>query len=86
MNELETLEAGKSAQGTRHTNLVWEITQAMIAVATIGSVLYATTKIALNSDMDKTAFIVLSNLGSVIIGFYFGRTNHARPTGLGNDK
>lgn len=69
--------------GQRRVNLIWETTQAMIALGVTGAALYASLTITLRSDMDKTAFIFLTNVLMVIIGFYFGRTNHQKIGGVG---
>jgi hypothetical protein len=60
--------------GQRRVNLIWEGTQALIALTvTIGTIYTAVLKI------DAT---VLSNAFFLVIGFYFGRTNHQRVGGV----
>jgi hypothetical protein len=77
-----TAEQDKHSAGQRQINRIWEITQALIAGGVIGSVLYASVVITLRSDMDKTAFIFLTNIAFTIVGFYFGRTNHQKVGGV----
>jgi len=56
------------------TNLIWEHTQAAIAV--VVSIAYI---IAQLTGRGMTAE-GLANAFFLVIGFYFGRTNHARPS------
>lgn len=76
----ETVGA-RNQQQQHHVNLIWEITQGLIAVAVTGATLYAATKLTLKDSATEAAFLLLSNAFFLVIGFYFGRTNHARPTG-----
>ena len=36
--------------------------------------------------MANTSFMLLSNLVSIVVGFYFGRTNHQRTGGVGTSE
>lgn len=80
-----TDEEDRKTSGQRRINAIWEVTQAIIALMVTGASIYAAVEITLRSDMDKMAFIFLSNLAFIIIGFYFGRTNHSRTGGIGGD-
>ena len=84
-------------QGQRRVNLIWEVMQASIALSVVGTVLYIAARISLlvldinasekQAAMAITAFMLLSNLVSLVIGFYFGRTNHQKTGGVGiNDE
>lgn len=74
--------------GQRRVNLLWEGMQALIAGTVVSTALYVAarlTLVALLPDVNErqmamaiTAFLLISNLVSLVIGFYFGRTNHAR--------
>ena len=64
--------------GQRRVNLIWETTQASIALSVTGTALYVTA-----NTISEAAFSVLSNGFFLVIGFYFGRTNHARSGGVG---
>lgn len=69
-------------------NLIWERTQQFIAllcviVAVLMSVYIVVTGAGDTSDR---AYQFLTNSGLLVIGFYFGRTNHTRPTGEEKDK
>ena len=80
----ETADARK-AQGQRHINLVWELTQAIIALSVTTITLYTASKLALFRPAETAAFLLLSNAFFLVIGFYFGRTNHQRVGGVGGD-
>ena len=60
----------------RKINLIWEATQALIAVSITFGVIYC--------SIVKTASEVLTNAFFLIVGFYFSRTNHAAIGGVGS--
>jgi len=71
--------------GQRRINLIWEYTQAAIAIAVVLANMVVGTwhgvgKAPPNADYP---FILSSSL-FLIIGFYFSRTNHAAIGGIGN--
>ena len=72
-----TVEEDLHSAGQRRVNLIWETTQSLVAilvtVATIAGVLQ------LNGIMRSDT---LTNAFFLIIGFYFGRTNHERVGGV----
>ena len=78
-----TKEEDRHSLGQRRVNLVWELTQAAIALsviwATIGAAVWVVVRDTNNRLM---AFLFLSNIVSIVIGFYFGRTNHQRVGGV----
>jgi|GEM_PF-2245278 len=79
-------------KGQRFVNLIWETMQATIAASVVGATIYVSSSIALmilkSESSDKqgaasfTAFMLISNLASLIVGFYFGRTNHQKTGGV----
>lgn len=69
-----TAEQDRASLGVRRMNLIWETTQAAIAILVTGTALVGNIA-GHNSD-------VLNNACFVVLGFYFGRTNHARPSGV----
>ena len=69
-----TLEQDRAALGHRRINMVWEITQAFIAISVVTANLLAAFYLS-------AANTVLSNAFFLVIGFYFGRTNHTRSSG-----
>lgn len=52
--------------------LIWETTQAVIAIIVTGATLYVAAVLALNSS-ETAAFLLLSNAFFLVIGFYFSR-------------
>lgn len=71
-------EQDRYTAGQRRINIVWELTQAFVALSIVGAniaVVFATSV-----TRDTT---ILENSLFLIIGFYFGRTNHLRPGGVG---
>jgi hypothetical protein len=78
-----TAEQDKHTLGQRRINLIWEVTQAGIALSVIWSALGATVWITVYDPMNRLmAFLFMSNVVSIVIGFYFGRTNHQRVGGV----
>jgi len=77
-------EAGTraAAEEDRHTaaqrriNLIWEYTQALIAVSIVlANIAYCFLMLIV---VDPPPAVLLANAFFLVIGFYFGRTNHAR--------
>ena len=79
--------------GQRFVNMIWETVQALIAASVVTATLFVSGRIALLVTMPQatekqnafaqTAFMLISNLASLIVGFYFGRTNHQKIGGVG---
>lgn len=64
-------------------NMVWEYTQAYMAILVITTVLVSATYIAITTKDDSKRDVALAfmiGLSNLVAGFYFGRTNHTRPT------
>lgn len=78
-----TAEQDKHSMGQRRINLIWEITQALIALSIIWTSVGAATWIVVADSANRLmAFLFMSNVVSIVIGFYFGRTNHQRVGGV----
>jgi len=85
-----TSEDDRRTAGQRRINIIWEVTQAVIALAVTGTGMFTASQLALRADtsdanksMAITAFLLISNTVFLVIGFYFGRTNHQRVGGMG---
>lgn len=74
-----THEQNLKSASQRAINKIWELTQAVIAISVVIGVLYAAI---FRDGMDKGQFIFLTNVLFVVIGFYFGRTNHQKTGGI----
>ena len=67
--------------GQRRINLIWEYTQAVIAISVVAVSLIAGI-IAMLDNKEVSAF--LSFVCGNVVGFYFSRTNHAAIGGVGD--
>lgn len=78
-----TAEEDRTLAGQRRVNIIWEVTQAIIAlVVTIGVTIVAVYSAF--SQVEPIQFpTVLSNAFFLIIGFYFSRVNHQAIGGVG---
>jgi cobalamin synthase len=77
-------DAGRRVRDSAST-LVWELTQAAIALSVTTGTMYVAARLALLDPSRTAAFLLLSNAFFLVIGFYFGRTNHQRTGGVGGD-
>ena len=71
-----------TAQGQRKVNLIWEYTQATIALAVVATNLLVYAHMAFSSSKVDIP-VSLSNTMFLVVGFYFSRTNHAAIGGVG---
>jgi hypothetical protein len=69
-----TSEEDKHTASQRSINLIWEVTQAVIASAITLAEIYISVR-----QIDAPT---ISNAFFLIVGFYFGRTNHQRVGGV----
>ena len=70
-----TIQEDMTVAGQRRINLIWEITQAIIAI----TISFAAIYIAIFTIESQ----LLANAFFLIVGFYFSRTNHASIGGTG---
>lgn len=73
----EIAEAERRTAGQRQVNMVWEYTQAAIAIMVVVACIGAAFV------LDATRAEILRNAFFLIVGFYFGRTNHQTSGGVG---
>jgi len=70
---------------TRHQgiNMIWERTQQFIALVCVLASVFSSIYLIVfgEAPLSERGFQFLTNVGLLVIGFYFGRTNHTRPTG-----
>lgn len=86
-----THEQDLRSAGQRDINMIWETTQRHIALFVIVIaglvasfiIVYSLVTDRKESALVLAAFTLLSNIGFLIAGFYFSRTNHAR---IGDDR
>lgn len=70
-----TAQEDITTAGQRRVNLIWEFTQAAIAIGVTGAFVYAEIS-KIDSSAIKMAF-------TLVVGFYFSRTNHSAIGGVG---
>lgn len=75
-----TFQQDLTTAGQRRVNLIWEYTQAAIAMSVILVSMVAAI-VAMWQDKEVSAF--LSFVCGNVVGFYFSRTNHAAIGGIG---
>lgn len=71
-----TAESDRKTKGQRHINLLWEVTQSIIALSLTAAYIFV--------SISKIESIALNNSFFLVIGFYFGRTNHQKTGGTGS--
>lgn len=64
--------------GQRKINLIWETTQAVMTV----TIVLANVLLAFFPSNSENATYTLTNAMFVVLGFYYGRTNHQKVGGL----
>lgn len=69
-------------------NLIWERTQQGLAILCVCASVFSSVYLVVfgGDPLAERGYQFLTNIGLLVIGFYFGRTNHARPTGENKDK
>src|SRR5678815_615705 len=78
-----TLQEDLTTAGQRRVNLIWEWTQAIIAIGVVVSTMVVGGYIAILGRPDQQTPTILSVAFGTIVGFYFARTNHAAIGGVG---
>jgi len=70
--------------GQRKINLIWEVTQSVIALLSVGAGVFIMIYQAMYSDGSVGDLpTTLSSMIFLVLGFYFARTNHDRIGGVG---
>lgn len=77
-------EVERHTAGQRYINRIWEYTQAFIALSITISSLAVSAHLAIwgSPDAQTAAFVFIYGVANLVIGFYFGRTNHSRVGGV----
>lgn len=79
-----TPEQDRTTASQRRVNLIWEVTQAVIAIEVTSASVGVAASLSLRGDSGQAAFLLLSNAFFLIVGFYFSRTNHTKTGGVGD--
>lgn len=85
---IEQTEEERHYAGQRYINKIWEFTQAFIAVAITIASLIVSAHLAVwgTVDAQTASFVFIYGVANLVIGFYFGRTNHSRPGRIISEK
>ena len=78
-------ETSVRTAGQRRINLLWEATQAVVAVSVTFGALYVSIWQATHGTPSDAAFLLLSNAFFLVIGTYITRTNHQKTGGVQKD-
>lgn len=83
-----TEEEDRRSAGQRAINLTWENTQRLIALSVTWVSLTVAAWLAVmgaTESVQTAALVFVFGVANLVIGFYFGRTNHQRSGGVGGD-
>lgn len=78
-----TAQQDITTAGQRRINLIWEMTQAAIAICVVVANMIVEVISGLGYAPSARTSTVLSNTLFLVVGFYFSRTNHAAIGGVG---
>lgn len=78
-----TAQQDLTVAGQRKVNLIWEYTQAFIAIVVILANMISGVYYTLKGIHENVPAVLSSSL-FLIIGFYFSRTNHQAIGGIGS--
>jgi hypothetical protein len=78
-----TFQQDLTMAGQRRVNLIWEYTQAVVAVTVVLSNMIVGVYEGLVPSASHEYPVILSSALFLVIGFYFSRTNHAAIGGVG---
>jgi uncharacterized membrane protein YfcA len=71
-----------TVQGQRRINVIWEVTQAIIAVMVVGVTMGVSAYAYIVQGNPDVPNLIAVAFGT-IVGFYFARTNHQNIGGIG---
>ena len=77
-----TTQQDITTAGQRRINVIWEVTQALIALIVVVTTMTAGIITVWTRSMDQVPNVICVAFGTVV-GFYFSRTNHAAIGGVG---
>lgn len=81
-----TEEEDRTTSGQRDTSNMWESTQRLIALSVVEVSLMVAGALAVfakTESVQTASLVFLFGVANLVIGFYFGRTNHQRVGGVG---
>jgi hypothetical protein len=78
-----TTQQDLTTAGQRKVNLIWEFTQAIIAVMLVGAFVTVIIRITFRGAVGQEVPAVLAAVCGTVVGSYFQRTNHMNIGGIG---
>lgn len=78
-----TYQEDLTTAGQRKVNLIWEYTQAAIALMVVLATMAVGIWAGMHPESDGTIPNILATAFGMITGFYFARTNHSAIGGIG---
>lgn len=78
-----TVQEDMTTAGQRKVNLIWEFTQAFVAIIVVVCNMVVGILFAVRGTAATEFPMVLSSSLFLVIGFYFSRTNHSAIGGVG---
>lgn len=79
-----TAQQDITTAGQRKVNLIWEYTQAIIAVMLVGAFVAVVLRIVFKGINGQEVPAVLAAVCGTVVGSYFQRTNHMNIGGTGH--
>jgi hypothetical protein len=84
MPSTTTFQEDLITAGQRRINLIWEWTQAAIAlIVVLANMIVGVSNGMVSTDKRPEYPVILSSALFLVVGFYFSRTNHAAIGGVG---
>lgn len=74
--EAQSAERGLTSSGQRRINLIWEMTQGVIALGLVGTACYS---LLIGVALPAEYWLLLG----IVVNSYFQRTNHTKIGGVG---
>lgn len=84
-----TFQQDLVAAGQRDINKTWEMTQSKVALSVVWASLAVSSTLAVfgkwlgSSDLQLASLVFVYGVANLVVGFYFGRTNHTKIGGVG---
>jgi hypothetical protein len=82
--DAQDVETGLRTLGQRRVNLIWEFTQSIIALMSVGAGIFIMIHQAITGGDVRDLPTTLSSMIFLVLGFYFARTNHEKTGGVGD--
>ena len=78
-----TTQEDLTTAGQRRINLIWEYTQAVIAIIVVAATMVSGCYVVFAHSTDQIPNIIAAAFG-IVVGSYFQRTNHTNVGGVGD--